>query len=365
MKQALIEGADRLPNTRAAEQGAGKINLTKSAAILRNYLPRASAFPAALNLTDCPYLWPHCEQPLFSRGAPLMLNVTLLNGMGPTGRVVGEPTFTLSKKSSGDSEGKQIPSPLLEVRFEHSRRLYPWSGFLAVYVHVADSPAARAFDGVVQGQIEVVIASPRAMVGDGDRRAAAGKKSSFEDDIEDEEDEVTSTVVIPLIARVVPTPPRSKRVLWDQRHSVRYPPSYLPRDSLSVKHDVLDWHGEKRKRGKRFLKLFSFSFSGFFSFFRFQKKNSLSFSSPSSPLPSTQATTSTPTTTRSLPSCARRGTSSTSSAPPSTASARRTTVSEVEKLEKKPFKKKLLKPYHSPFPLFSLSSLQNPHNNNH
>ena len=256
MKQALIEGADRLPNVRAAEQGAGKINLSKSAAVLKSYRPRASAFPAALNLTDCPYLWPHCEQPLFARGAPLMLNVTLLNGMGPTGRVVGSPTFTLVKEQQGDggSGGKNPPMPppppgLLEVRFEHSERLYPWSGFLAVYVHVVDSPAARAFDGVVRGEIEVTVASPRAMVGDGDRRKSSKKGSMTSSETggnEDaDEDEVTSTVTIPLVARVVPTPPRAKRLLWDQRHSVRYPPSYLPRDSLSVKHDVLDWHGEK------------------------------------------------------------------------------------------------------------------------
>ena len=28
---------------------------------------------------------------------------------------------------------------------------------------------------------------------------------------------------------------REKRVLWDQFHSLRYPPGYLPRDSLEVR----------------------------------------------------------------------------------------------------------------------------------
>ena len=37
---------------------------------------------------------------------------------------------------------------------------------------------------------------------------------------------------------------REKRVLWDQFHSLRYPPAYLPRDSLDVKSDILDWHGD-------------------------------------------------------------------------------------------------------------------------
>lgn len=32
--------------------------------------------------------------------------------------------------------------------------------------------------------------------------------------------------------------------MWDQFHSVRYPPAYLPRDSLEVRNDILDWHGD-------------------------------------------------------------------------------------------------------------------------
>lgn len=33
-------------------------------------------------------------------------------------------------------------------------------------------------------------------------------------------------------------------MLWDQFHNVRYPPGYLPRDSLDVRNDILDWHGD-------------------------------------------------------------------------------------------------------------------------
>ena len=43
---------------------------------------------------------------------------------------------------------------------------------------------------------------------------------------------------------MAPTPPREKRVLWSQFHSVRYPPGYIPRDSLDVQADILDWHGD-------------------------------------------------------------------------------------------------------------------------
>lgn len=37
---------------------------------------------------------------------------------------------------------------------------------------------------------------------------------------------------------------RHKRVLWDQFHSIRYPPGYFPRDDLQVRNDILDWHGD-------------------------------------------------------------------------------------------------------------------------
>ena len=37
---------------------------------------------------------------------------------------------------------------------------------------------------------------------------------------------------------------RKQRILWDQWHSIRYPPAYIPRDSLEVRNDILDWHGD-------------------------------------------------------------------------------------------------------------------------
>ncbi len=43
---------------------------------------------------------------------------------------------------------------------------------------------------------------------------------------------------------IIPTPPRQRRVLFDQFHSIKYPPGYLPRDNLDVKNDILDWHGD-------------------------------------------------------------------------------------------------------------------------
>ena len=35
--------------------------------------------------------------------------------------------------------------------------------------------------------------------------------------------------------QIVPTPERKLRLLWDNYHSIRYPPGYIPRDNLDVR----------------------------------------------------------------------------------------------------------------------------------
>lgn len=85
MKQALVEGATVIPGINMFEQGQGKLNLHTSQQILQAYQPRASVSPGALNLTDCPYMWPFCTQPIYADAMPLIFNATVLNGMGLTG----------------------------------------------------------------------------------------------------------------------------------------------------------------------------------------------------------------------------------------------------------------------------------------
>lgn len=48
----------------------------------------ASLSPSYIDLTECPYMWPYCSQPIYYGGMPTIVNVTILNGMGVTGRIV-------------------------------------------------------------------------------------------------------------------------------------------------------------------------------------------------------------------------------------------------------------------------------------
>lgn len=87
MKQALIEGATRLTDNNMFEQGHGKLNLLKSMKILSEYVPRVSLSPSYLDFTE-DYMWPYNTQSLFYTSLPVIVNVTILNGMGVTGMLV-------------------------------------------------------------------------------------------------------------------------------------------------------------------------------------------------------------------------------------------------------------------------------------
>lgn len=211
MKQALVEGARRLPNLSMFEQGQGALDVIASYEVLKTYVPRASIVPSVLNMTECPFAWPFCTQPLYAHAMPVMFNATILNGMGVVGRVEGPPKWTPL-----DEGGR-----LLDVRFDVSDTLWPWSGNLAMYFRVA--PEGEEFEGNASGEVTITVVSPPGV---------------------GEEQPRMSTVTLPVQTRIIPTPPRHKRILWDQFHSLRYPPAYFPRDNLENRHDILDWHGD-------------------------------------------------------------------------------------------------------------------------
>ncbi|KAB2019304.1 hypothetical protein ES319_D08G289100v1 [Gossypium barbadense] len=211
MKQALVEGAAKLAGPNMYEQGAGRVDLLESYEILKSYQPRASIFPSVLDYTDCPYSWPFCLQPLYAGAMPVIFNATVLNGMGVIGYVHSPPIWHPSNE-----EGN-----LLSIRFTYSEVIWPWTGYLALHMQIKEEGAH--FSGVIEGNVTVRVHSPPAQ---GERAVR------------------TSTCVLKLKLNVFPTPPRSKRVLWDQFHSIKYPPGYIPRDSLDVRNDILDWHGD-------------------------------------------------------------------------------------------------------------------------
>ncbi|XP_026479384.1 LOW QUALITY PROTEIN: membrane-bound transcription factor site-1 protease-like [Ctenocephalides felis] len=212
MKQALVLSAKRLRHGNMFEQGHGKLNLVKAYQFLKNYVPRATLSPSYIDLTECPYMWPYCTQPLYYGAMPTIVNVTILNGMGVTGQVVEGPTWHPYTSQNG---------LILNISLTHSNVLWPWSGWLSVTFSV--SPEGIDFSGHCRGHISLTIQSPPGI----------GEKYPR-----------NSTITLPVTANVIPTPPRHKRLLWDQFHSLRYPPGYFPKDNLKIKTDPLDWNGD-------------------------------------------------------------------------------------------------------------------------
>ncbi|KAG5320863.1 MBTP1 protease, partial [Acromyrmex heyeri] len=209
MKQALINSARRLPGISMFEQGAGKLDLLRAFHFLQSYIPIVTLHPSYIDLTECQYMWPYCTQAIYHTGMPTIVNVTIINGLGVAGSIVNLTWHPYIGTGNGEH---------IDVAITYSDVLWPWSGWLAVAITVPST--SHDWQGIAQGHISLTVES------DG-----AGKSRQ-------------SNVTLPLQAKIIPTPPRHKRILWDQYHNLRYPPGYFPRDDLRVKNNPLDWNGD-------------------------------------------------------------------------------------------------------------------------
>lgn len=99
-----------------------------------------------------------------------------------------------------------------KVAFSHSETLWPWAGYLALSMSV--SPKASQWEGEAQGHVELTIVSP------------APERTYDKDNIlmYDENGGLITKLKLPVRVKIIPTPPRGKRLLWDQYHNLRYPP---------------------------------------------------------------------------------------------------------------------------------------------
>jgi len=67
--------ARRLPNINMFEQGQGKLDLVRAFQALRSHKPTVTLHPSYIDLTECPYMWPYCSQPIYYGGMPTIVNV--------------------------------------------------------------------------------------------------------------------------------------------------------------------------------------------------------------------------------------------------------------------------------------------------
>jgi len=144
MKQILAASANPVPGHHIFEQGMGKVDLLKAAEMVEDYIPRASTIPGRLDLTDCPYMWPYCKQPIYYSAMPVIVNLTVLNPLSVSGTIE-------NSRLELNPDGYAGKDPLISIEFSHSDVLWPWSGYLAISITV--TPAGRLMSGAVSGQI--------------------------------------------------------------------------------------------------------------------------------------------------------------------------------------------------------------------
>jgi subtilisin family serine protease len=259
IKQILVQSAQRLPHHNMFEQGSGKIDLLRAFKLLvdehKEYYacknpqistfnnndewdtrdmivdedwPRVTLHPSSLDFTQCPYTWPFCAQPLYYSQMPTVVNITILNGISQYGQIIDQPEFI------PDDE----PSKLIHVDFTYSKVLKIWTGYLAL--HISVEKLGRFYSGTVSGKVKLTV---------------RGKPLGY--NIERQQ-----TVYLPIRMNVIPTPPRAKRLLWDQYHQLIYPSaSYVPKDDLTdfvepeMSHNIVDWNGDHPHTN--FLELFN------------------------------------------------------------------------------------------------------------
>ena len=161
-----------------------------------------------------------------------------------------------------------------QLSFTYSSVLWPWSGYLAVSLSVTKE--AMAYSGDAKGHVLITVSSQSVSeaeeLGTNIRSSTLvyavecayhlynvtlGSRVSCKNvywrpfvcsvspaasaqETTDGEDQI-STIKLPVRVVIAPTPPRSKRILWDQFHNLRYPSGYFPRDNLKMKNDPLDW----------------------------------------------------------------------------------------------------------------------------
>ncbi|CAH8606721.1 unnamed protein product [Heterobilharzia americana] len=235
IKQALIASANTLDSVHVFgtssikwlqerdqssifEQGAGLVNVQSALEIVQRMKPQASLIPSYLDLTKCPYMWPYCSQPLYSTMRPIIFNVTILNSMHVIGRISQIPIYHPFINHNGHR---------LHVGVSYSSHLWPWVGYLAVHLSVApdssnDSIPSSYFSGIAEGYVSLVVESY--------------------DHIRNQS--LITNLRLPIRANIIPTPDRSKRILFDQFHSIHYPFGFIPRDDLTRSKEPLDWLGD-------------------------------------------------------------------------------------------------------------------------
>ena len=223
---------------------------------------------------------------MYAGAMPILLNVTLVNSMGVTGKVHRPCEWV-------PDDGETAPLLVECIYPDVDDDMWPWVGWIGLSLTVPTS--ASSFTGTVTGTVKILVSSPpgrgayiharssspsfppllrpphthtrtyappvhpyrrgaeaplECRVGTLDpahRANAAARESEFFFTADISCESCSQLDSLPPPYSVLP---REKRVLWDQFHNMGFPPvlkehgGFPPRDSLEVFGDNLDWNGD-------------------------------------------------------------------------------------------------------------------------
>ncbi|CAI5716077.1 unnamed protein product [Peronospora destructor] len=191
MKQILLESSDKLEarygsdyvvRSHIFEQGSGALNISRASKIVKNLWTRHQTAKNATRM-----------------GQDIVLSVF-------------KPSSFPDKLDITDCP-RMWPYCLQPL--DHSALpLMPYFGSIGVFVEVKEQ--AAVFEGIAQGTLRLEL-----------------DNANHIDDI-----------LIPLTVKIIPTPPASKRILWDQFHNIPNPSAFVPRDNLENQRNFMDASGD-------------------------------------------------------------------------------------------------------------------------
>ena len=112
---------------------------------------------------------------------------------------------------------------------EHAPVIWPWAGYVAAVVRVSATCGDRR--GEASARIRLTVESPPQY-----GRTAMSASSTASSP----RPPLRSDASMLIHVDIIPTPPRQKRLLWDQFHNIQYPPGFFPRCPTTATMSFLD-----------------------------------------------------------------------------------------------------------------------------
>lgn len=171
-----------------------------------------------------PYYNPYSLQPLYEGAIPTIVNISLINSLNHNVVIKKVEWHSITSTASA-----------IEVSLAKESHLLPYFGHLGLVIRIIPGEISNNLHSIleVRGNIKVFLEAKEEGAG------LESGNSKEDDELEKDYFNILCNF------EVTATPPREKRILWDQFHNLNFPDAgYIPRDSLINFDYPYDWLGD-------------------------------------------------------------------------------------------------------------------------